>query len=64
MTEPAVKAFLIADLLLRCDAWQEGWVMEDGSWLILDERMPEGFIATGSPEGRIVVGQISGAGRS
>lgn len=57
-TAPAIEAFLVADLLLRGNAWQLGWVLEDGTVLIVDERMPRGFIAAGTGTGDIVVGQI------
>ncbi len=58
-TAPALQAFLVADLLLRGNA-QQGFVLDDGSVLILDERMPQGFIATATAAGNILVGRIGG----
>jgi hypothetical protein len=58
MDEPAARAFLLTDLLLR-EPEGCGLLLDDGSIVLLNERMPRDFVGVGSASGAIRILRIA-----
>ena len=53
-TEPLARAYFVADQVLR-DPTRCAFRLDDGSLLVLDERMPRDFVAVASRTGAVIV---------
>ena len=59
-TEPAAQAFLVADAALR-ERTGYALLLDDGSVLLLDERMPKEYAGRSMADGSVTVWKVKGA---